>query len=221
MGTAVVLVVAADRRVRELLTTSLRHSGFDVRATGDVGAAARIARECPPNAAVLDIAPPESAGVELARWLRAEHPGVGVLFLTTHRIAGLTAGGDDAVAKPFSVEDVVLRLQGVLHQTRELGYADLVLDEDSREVRRAGRVIPLSPTEFTLLRYLMVNAEQVVTRSQILDRVWSYAYDGDSRIVESYISYLRRKIDRSGPPLIRTVRGAGYTLRDNEVRSGR
>lgn len=210
-----VLVVDADQRVRELLTGALRHSRFDVHGVGTAAAALDAAAASRPDAVVIDVALPDGDGVTLARQLRHDHESVGVLFLTSARIAGLTAGGDDVVAKPFSVEDVVLRLHGVLRDTRELGYADLVLDEDSHEVRRAGRVIPLSPTEFTLLRYLMVNAEQIVTRAQILDRVWSYTYDGDSRIVESYISYLRRKIDRSGPPLIRTVRGIGYVLRES------
>jgi two-component system OmpR family response regulator len=154
---------------------------------------------------------------------------VPVLFLTargsvTERIAGLTAGGDDYVTKPFSPEEIVLRLRTILRRARRapgtngesdghLRYADLTLDEDAHEVRRAGRIVELSPTEFNLLRYLMVNAERVVSKTQILDRVWNYDYDGDSRIVESYISYLRKKIDNHGRPLIHTIRGIGYSLR--------
>lgn len=221
MGAVEVLVVDADERVRNLLSVALRHSGFDVHAAGDAADAMVLAGAFPPDAVVLDVTLPDVDGVTLARKLRTAHETVAVLFLTADRIAGLTAGGDDVVAKPFSVEDVVLRLRGILRHTHELGYADLVLDEDAHEVRRAGHVVPLSPTEFSLLRYLMVNAEQVVSKTQILDRVWSYSYSGDSRIVESYISYLRRKIDHSGPPLIHTVRGVGYTLREASVHSRR
>lgn len=221
MGAVEVLIVDADQRLRDLLATALRHSGFDVHAAGDGADAVVLADAFPPDAVVLDVELPDVDGVTLARRLRATHVGVAVLFLTADRIAGLTAGGDDIVAKPFSVEDVVLRLRGILRHTHELGYSDLVLDEDAHEVRRSGHVVALSPTEFSLLRYLLVNAEQVLSKTQILDRVWSYSYEGDSRIVESYISYLRRKIDRSGPPLIHTVRGVGYTLRENPVRSGR
>lgn len=149
-----------------------------------------------------------------------------MLFLTakdavSDRIAGLTAGGDDYVTKPFSLEEVVLRLRAILRRMRPaqeqaddgvLRYADLELDEQARTVRRAGRPIHLSPTEFSLLRYLMINAERVVSKAQILDRVWDYDFEGESRIVESYISYLRRKIDADGPPLIHTLRGVGYWL---------
>jgi two-component system OmpR family response regulator len=151
-----------------------------------------------------------------------------VLFLTARdgvddRIAGLTAGGDDYVTKPFSLEELVLRLRAILRRTQgarngessatTMTYADLVLDEEAHEVRRAGQLVQLSPTEFNLLRYLMINAGKVVSKAQILERVWNYDFGGDSRIVESYISYLRRKIDRSDPPLIHTIRGVGYTLR--------
>jgi two-component system OmpR family response regulator len=222
MGAVEVLVVDADQDIRDLLAAALRHSGFDVHAAGDAGDALVLADAFPPDAVVLDVTLPDMDGVTLARQLRAARLDVAVLFLTADRIAGLTAGGDDVVAKPFSIEDVVLRLRGILRHTHELGYSDLVLDEDAHEVRRAGHVVSLSPTEFSLLRYLMVNAEQVVSKTQILDRVWNYSYEGDSRIVESYISYLRRKIDRSGPPLIHTVRGVGYTLREtrSEVDAG-
>jgi two-component system, OmpR family, response regulator len=171
---------------------------------------------------------PDIDGFSLARSLRTVHDRLPVLFLTARgavedRIAGLTAGGDDYVTKPFSLEEVVLRLWAILRRTGGgtdvpqddgiVRYADLVLDEDAHEVRRAGRLVQLSPTEFNLLRYLMVNAERVVSKPQILDRVWSYGFGGDGRIVESYISYLRRKIDSVEPPLIHTIRGIGYSLR--------
>jgi two-component system OmpR family response regulator len=185
-------------------------------------------REHPPDIVVLDVMLPDLDGFEVARTLRAMHHHLPVLFLTARdavedRIAGLTVGGDDYVTKPFSLEEVVLRLRAILRRTRAEGervrpapslrYADLVLDEDAHEVYRADRPIRLSPTEFNLLRYLMVNAEKVVSKAQILDRVWHYDFGGDGRIVESYISYLRRKIDVRGPSLIHTVRGVGYSLR--------
>jgi two-component system OmpR family response regulator len=225
MGDARVLVVDDEPQVRDLLAAALRSSGFDVVAAGDGAQAVATARTHPPDVLVLDVLLPDIDGPTLARTLRAAHDGVPlpVLFLTervpaAERIAGLTAGGDDVVTKPFSVEDVVQRLRGIVRRTSgddsELRYADLSLDEDAHEVRRAGRVFDLSPTEFALLRYLMVNAEQVVSKAQILDRVWSYDFEGDSRIVESYISYLRRKIDSAGNPLIHTVRGFGYSLRE-------
>ncbi|HEX5407319.1 MAG TPA: response regulator transcription factor [Pseudonocardiaceae bacterium] len=225
MGCARVLVVDDEPQVRDLLSTALRSSGFDVLAAPDGAQAVAAARSHPPDVLVLDVVLPDVDGRVLARRLRGAHDGVPVpvLFLTergpaAERIAGLTAGGDEVVTKPFSVEDVVQRLQGILRRfagdVTELRYADLVLDEDAHEARRAGRVLGLSPTEFALLRYLMANAEQVVSKAQIVDRVWSYDFKGDSRIVESYISYLRRKIDSGGEQLIHTVRGFGYSLRE-------
>ncbi len=179
---------------------------------------------------MLDVAlgvPGAPDGLAVAERLRADGRDVPVLFLTARdsiedRIAGLTAGGDDYVTKPFSLEEVVLRIRAILRRTRAreaehtrtvLGYADLELDADAHEVRRAGRLVDLSPTEFRLLRYLLENAGRVVNKAQILDRVWQYDFDGDGRIVESYVHYLRRKIDSLGTPLIHTVRGVGYTLR--------
>jgi two-component system OmpR family response regulator len=221
---AKVLVVDAEPAVRDLLRAALRGSGFEVHTAADDAGAVTVAGSHPPNIMVLDVVLAD--GIALARTLRADerNQGVPALFLTARdpaaeRIAGLTAGGDDYVTKPFSIEDVELRLRTILRRTRwpvddgVFTYADLTLDEDAHEVRRAGRVIDLSPTEFTLLRYLMVNAEKVVSKAQILDRVWSYDYEGDSRIVESYISYLRRKVGSAGRPLIHTIRGVGYTLR--------
>ncbi|HEU5110860.1 MAG TPA: response regulator transcription factor, partial [Micromonosporaceae bacterium] len=189
-------------------------------------AAVAAAREHRPDIVVLDVMLPDIDGFEVARKLRGTDEALPVLFLTARdgvadRIAGLTAGGDDYVTKPFSLEELVLRLRAILRRTRSprpdaaglLSYADLMLDEDAHQVTRAGRPVALSPTEFNLLRYLMVNAEKVVSKAQILDRVWQYDFSGDGRIVESYISYLRRKIDTDQRPLIHTVRGVGYSLR--------
>jgi two-component system OmpR family response regulator len=225
---ATVLVVDDEPNILELLAAALRLSGFEVHAAENGSRALSTAKEIRPDIVVLDVMLPDCDGFDLARQLRSSLDQVPVLFLTARdavedRIAGLTAGGDDYVTKPFSLEEVVLRLRAILRRTQPLReadvddgkmtYADLELDEDAHEVRRGGRLVQLSPTEFNLLRYLMVNAEKVVSKAQILDRVWNYDFGGDSRIVESYISYLRRKIDAHEPPLIHTIRGVGYTLR--------
>ncbi|NGO10725.1 response regulator transcription factor [Streptomyces sp. HC44] len=227
-GEAAVLVVDDEPNILELLSAALRLSGFTVHAANCGAEALATARRVRPDIVILDVMLPDTDGFSLARNLRTVHDRLPVLFLTARgavedRIAGLTAGGDDYVTKPFSLEEVVLRLWAILRRTGSgadipqddgtLRYADLVLDEDAHEVHRAGRLVQLSPTEFNLLRYLMVNAERVVSKPQILDRVWSYEFGGDGRIVESYISYLRRKIDSVQPPLIHTVRGIGYSLR--------
>ena len=184
--------------------------------------------EFDPDLIVLDVMLPDLDGFEVARRLRANGRGVPVLFLTARdaaedRISGLTAGADDYVTKPFSLEEVVLRIKAILRRSQPelaapedagvLRYADLEMSEDAHEVRRGGRLVDLSPTEFNLLRYLMINAGRVVSKAQILDRVWKYDFGGDGRIVESYVYYLRRKIDKTEPPLIHTVRGVGYALR--------
>ncbi|WP_067172850.1 response regulator transcription factor [Microtetraspora niveoalba] len=221
-----VLVVDDEPSIRELLSEALRLDSFAVRTVANgTRALEAVARERP-DIVVLDVMLPDLDGYTIARRLRERGDGPPVLFLTgkdavADRIAGLTAGGDDYVTKPFSLDEVVLRIRAILRRVRPpeervhdgvLRYADLELDEEARTVRRAGRAIHLSPTEFGLLRYLMLNAERVVSKAQILDRVWDCAFEGDSRIVESYISYLRRKIDVDGPPLIHTLRGVGYRL---------
>ncbi|MCE7009628.1 response regulator transcription factor [Kibdelosporangium philippinense] len=224
---ATVLVVDDEPNILELLSAALRLSGFVVHAADCGAEALAAARRIRPDIVVLDVMLPDTDGFTLARGLRTIQDRLPVLFLTARdavedRIAGLTAGGDDYVTKPFSLEEVVLRLRAILRRTngaetpRDDGtfrYADLVLDEDAHEVYRAGKLVQLSPTEFNLLRYLMVNAERVVSKPQILDRVWNYDFGGDGRIVESYISYLRRKIDSVHPALIHTIRGVGYSLR--------
>jgi two-component system OmpR family response regulator len=225
---ASVLVVDDEPNILALLSASLRLSGFEVHGADSAAGALNTAAQIRPDIVVLDVMLPDCDGFTLARRLRAQHDALPVLFLTARdgvddRIAGLTAGGDDYVTKPFSLEELVLRLRAILRRTQPardgetsrttVTYADLVLDEEAHEVRRAGQLVQLSPTEFNLLRYLMLNAEKVVSKTQILERVWNYDFGGDSRIVESYISYLRRKIDRSNLPLIHTIRGVGYTLR--------
>jgi two-component system, OmpR family, response regulator len=226
-SSARVLVVDDEPNILELLTAALRLSGFDVCGAATGAEALRAAGDFLPHIVVLDVMLPDQDGFSVARRLREGGDQVPVLFLTARdsvddRIAGLTAGGDDYVTKPFSLDEVVLRLRAILRRAQpaqvvepgsRLRYHDLELDEESYEVRRDGRLVSLSPTEFKLLRYLLINSEKVVSRGQILDRVWNYEFGGDSRIVESYISYLRRKIDFIRPPLIHTIRGVGYVLR--------
>ena len=221
-----VLVVDDEPNICALLSATLRLLDFDVRVAHGGREALAAAAEFEPALVVLDVMMPDLDGFQVAQRLRATASGqaVPVLFLTARdavedRISGLTVGADDYVTKPFSLEEVVLRIRAILRRGRVepasavLSYADLELDEDAHEVRRGGRLIDLSPTEFNLLRYLLVNTGRVVSKAQILDRVWSYDFGGDGRIVESYVYYLRKKIDSSGPPLIHTVRGFGYALR--------
>ncbi len=226
-GTPVrVLVVDDEPSLAELLSSVLRYEGWAVRTAGTGAEAVRAAREFRPDAVVLDIMLPDFNGVEVMRRLRAEIPQVCVLFLTARdavedRVAGITAGGDNYVTKPFSLEEVLARLRGLLrraHLTRvhtegSLAVGDLTMDEDAREVRRDGEVIDLTATEFELLRFLMRNPRRVLSKAQILDRVWNYDFGGQAHVVELYISYLRKKIDAGLPPLIHTVRGVGYVLK--------
>lgn len=222
---ATVLVVDDEPNIRELLAQALQLSGFDAVVAGCGAEAVEAAREAGPALVLLDVMLPDLDGFETARRLRAAVRDVPIVFLTARdavedRIAGLTAGGDDYVAKPFSLEELVLRIRAVLRRTGAAGgarpplsCADLELDEDAHEVRRGGRRVELSPTEFKLLRYLLENKGRVVSKAQILDRVWHYDFAGDGRIVETYVYYLRKKIDADAPPLIHTVRGVGYRLR--------
>jgi two-component system OmpR family response regulator len=221
-----VLVVDDESTLAELVTMALRYEGWEVRSAGAGLAAVRLAREFRPDVVVLDVMLPDLSGLEVLHRLRERSPNLPVLFLTAKdavedRIAGLTAGGDDYVTKPFSLEELVLRLRALLRRTRVaevvpssvLTVGDLTLDEDSREVHRAGQPIDLTATEFELLRYLMRNARKVLSKTQILDRVWNYDFGGQANIVELYISYLRKKIDAGRNPMIHTLRGAGYVLK--------
>jgi two-component system OmpR family response regulator len=221
-----VLVVDDEENLTELLRMALPYEGWDVRSAGTGMAAVRAAREFQPDAVALDMMLPDFDGMEVLRRMRADNPNVPVLFLTARdavedRVAGLTAGGDDYVTKPFSLEEVVARLRALMRRTAimnegsdsVLAVGDLTLDEDSHEVTRAGHQISLTATEFELLRYLMRNPKRVLSKAQILDRVWQYDFGGQGNIVELYISYLRRKIDAGRAPMIHTLRGAGYVIK--------
>ena len=222
-----ILVVDDENSISELIATSLKFVGFDVRTASSGAQALQIAQEFKPHALILDVMLPDQNGFEVCRQIRNDGHNIGVLFLTAKdsvedKIAGLTIGGDDYVTKPFSLEELVARLRALLRRTgaseislddEKIRFADLELDEATHEVKRAGAMIDLSPTEFLLLRYLMINADRVVSKSQILDHVWQYDFRGDMGIVETYVSYLRKKIDIFQPPLIHTVRGVGYRLR--------
>ncbi|MFG2228131.1 response regulator transcription factor [Streptomyces sp. NPDC048644] len=221
-----VLVVDDESSLADLLSLALRYEGWDIRAEGNGASALRCARSWRPDAVLLDVMLPDMDGLTVLSRLRRELPDVPVLFLTAKdsvedRIAGLTAGGDDYVTKPFSLEEVVARLRGLLRRAGAaaarseslLTVGDLVLDEDSHEVARAGQDIHLTATEFELLRYLMRNPRRVLSKTQILDRVWSYDFGGQANVVELYISYLRRKIDAGREPMIHTRRGAGYLIK--------
>ena len=222
-----ILVVDDEPSISELISTSLRFVGFDVRTAANGAQALSMAEEFKPHAMVLDVMLPDLDGFEVCKMIRNEGVDTGVLFLTAKdgmedKVKGLTLGGDDYMTKPFSLEELVARLRALLRRTgvdhndiddEKMRFADLELDEATHEVRRAGELLDLSPTEFALIRYLIINADRVVSKSQILDHVWQYDFRGDAGIVETYISYLRKKIDAFDPPLIHTVRGVGYRLR--------
>ena len=222
-----VLVVDDEPNIVELLTVSLKFQGFEVEAAESGQDALKLARELKPDAYILDVMMPGMDGFELLAKLRGEGLDAPVLFLTAKdavedRIHGLTIGADDYVTKPFSLEEVITRLRVILRrgnvtdaegEDSTIRYADLTLNDDTHEVTKAGQIVDLSPTEFNLLRYLMLNAEVVLSKAKILDNVWHYDFGGDGNVVESYISYLRRKVDTGDVPLIQTVRGVGYVLR--------
>ncbi|RHA37675.1 response regulator transcription factor [Cellulomonas rhizosphaerae] len=220
------LVVDDEPTLAELLSTALRYEGWQVEHALTGIAAVKQVKDTDPDVIVLDVMLPDLSGLEVLRRVRATHPNVPVLFLTARdavedRIAGLTAGGDDYVTKPFSLEEVVARLRALLRRTgattaREdavLVVGDLMLDEDSHEVSRGGDDVRLTATEFELLRYFMRNPRRVLSKAQILDRVWQYDFGGQANIVELYVSYLRRKIDKGREPMLHTLRGVGYVLK--------
>jgi two-component system OmpR family response regulator len=223
-----VLVVDDEVSVTDLLAKAFRDDGWEVVVAGDGRAAIRAAQEFHPDAVVLDVTLPDFGGLEVLRRLRAHSPQVCVLFLSARdaaadRIAGIAAGADDYVTKPFSLEEVVARLRGLLRRSglaraahdgdHHLAVADLTMNEDAHEVRRAGDPIDLTPTEFEVLRLLMRNSRRVLSKAQILDRVWDDDFGVQEHVVELYISNLRRKIDAGRKPLIHTVRGVGYVMK--------
>lgn len=221
-----VLVVDDESVLAEMVSMALRYEGWNIATASDGASAIAAARAQRPDVVVLDVMLPDMSGLDVLHKLREENPQLPVLLLTAKdavedRIAGLTAGGDDYVTKPFSIEEVVLRLRALLRRTgvttvdsgAQLVVGDLVLDEDSHEVTRGGEPIALTSTEFELLRFMMRNSKRVLSKAQILDRVWSYDFGGRSNIVELYISYLRKKIDNGRDPMIHTLRGAGYVLK--------
>jgi two-component system, OmpR family, response regulator len=219
------LVVEDDPTILELLSGSLRFAGFDVLTAASGREALRAAAASRPDLILLDVMLPDGDGFDVIRAMRAGGPRVPVIFLTARshvqdRVAGLTLGGDDYITKPFSLDEVLARIRAVLRRCGgpaaggpRLAVADLELDEDTHEVRRHGALVTLTPTEFKLLRYLMVNAGQVLSKAQILDHVWDYSFSGDGNVVEPCISYVRRKVDQGEPRLIHTIRGTGYMLR--------
>ena len=221
-----VLVVDDEVNIAELISMAVRYEGWEPTVAHTGGKAVSAAKDIRPDAVVLDVMLPDFDGMEVLRRMRSQHPDVPVLFLTARdsvedRVSGLTAGGDDYVTKPFSLEEVVARVRALMRRTTiavsssdsVLVVGDLTLDEDSHEVRRGGEEIHLTATEFELLRYLMRNPKRVLSKAQILDRVWNYDFGGQANVVELYISYLRKKIDAGREPMIHTMRGAGYVLK--------
>lgn len=219
-----ILVVDDENNITFLLEATLRHFGYDVRVARTGREALAGVTDFDPDLVLLDVMLPELDGFEVVRRLRFDGVRVPVLFLTARDttedlVRGLTLGGDGYIKKPFSVEEIVAQVQALLRRngrtalSAKLSLADLEMDDDAHLVRKAGQVVELSPTEYSLLRFLLVNAGRVLSRSQILDHVWQYDFGGNGTVVETYISYLRKKLDTIGRPLIKTVRGVGYSLR--------
>ncbi|UYM03539.1 response regulator transcription factor [Solicola gregarius] len=228
-GAGRLLVVDDEATVRELLSATLRFAGFEVISAATGGEAVAAAAEAPPDLVLLDVMLPDTDGFEVVRRLREQRTGgtrgpVPVLFLTARdgradKITGLSLGADDYVTKPFDLEELIARIRAILRRTTSNGsdvltVGPLALDADGHQVTRSGEPVRVSPTEFRLLRYLMENAGRVVSKAQILDRVWQYDFGGDASIVDTYISYLRRKVDAEEPKLIHTVHGVGYVMRE-------
>ena len=219
-----VLVVDDEPNIVEVIAMALRFQGFIVERAGSGREALAAVSSFKPHLMILDVMLPDMEGFEVASRLGAQRAGVPIIFLTARdttedKVRGLSGGGDDYMTKPFSLEELVARIRTILRRSGQaspesgrLSFEDLEMDEESREVTRAGEPIALTATEYRLLRYLMLNPRRVLTRAQLLDHVWNYDFGGDGRVLETYISYLRKKLDAHGPPLIRTVRGVGYAL---------
>ena len=219
-----VLVVDDERYLADLVATALRYEGFETEVAGSGHEAVSRVATFTPDLIVLDVMLPDGSGIDICRKLRVDGCQASVVFLTARdatedKIAGLTVGGDDYVTKPFSLEELIARVRAVLRRTRpdsrgaKLSFADLEIDEDAYEVRRHGELVELTPTEFKLLRYLVTHAGKVLSKRQILDHVWEYDFGGNNGVVQTYISYLRRKVDAYNPPLIHTIPRIGYVLR--------
>jgi two-component system, OmpR family, response regulator len=223
-----VLVVDDEPSIVDAVSTAFRYEGFEVREASTGRAALAAAQEAAPDLMILDVMLPDLDGLEVTRRLRQDGIRVPVLFLTARdsledKVAGLTVGGDDYVTKPFSLAEIVARARAILRRTQgeldeddRLRFADLVMDEDTHEVWRNGTPVRLTATEFNLLRFFLLNPRRVLSKSQIIDHVWHYDFGGDPNVVETYVSYLRKKIDKLGPPLIHTIRLVGYALREPE-----
>jgi two-component system, OmpR family, response regulator len=220
-----ILVVDDEASITELLSLALRYEGFAVETSANGRKALGAITDWHPHLVVLDIMLPDIDGFEVARRVRDQGQRIPILFLTARdttddKVRGLTLGGDDYVTKPFSIEELVARIRAILRRSGALAddsnrlvFADLEMDQDTHEVWRSGQLVDLTPTEFKLLRYLMLNPRRVLSKDQILDHVWQYDFGGNGNVVETYISYVRRKVDAHGTPLIHTVRGVGYSLR--------
>jgi two-component system OmpR family response regulator len=221
-----VIVVDDERSITDAVATALRYEGFDVQEVVTGRAALAAAQDKPPDLIVLDVMLPDLDGLEVTRRLRADGLTVPVLFLTARdstedKVTGLTVGGDDYMTKPFSLAEIVARIRAILRRTgagdvadSRLRFADIELDQDTHEAWRAGHPVQLTATEFNVLRFFMLNPRRVLSKAQIVDNVWHYDFDGDYNVVETYISYLRKKLDKYGPPLLQTLRLVGYALRE-------
>jgi two-component system OmpR family response regulator len=226
-GDTRILVVDDEENITDLLATALRYERFEVNVAHTGREAMRAVTSFRPHLIVLDVMLPDWNGFEITKRLADQRARVPVLFLTARdatgdRVRGLTLGGDDYVTKPFSLEELIARIRAILRRTHasddgsaRLTYSDLEMDDDMHQVWRAGRSIELTATEYKLLRYLLANAPRVLSKSQILDHVWNYDFGGEGNVVETYVSYLRKKVDREGSPLIHTIRGVGYCLRQS------
>jgi two-component system OmpR family response regulator len=220
-----VLVVDDEPNIVDVIQMALRYQGFDVESAGNGAEAIAAVSSFKPELIVLDVMLPDMEGFDVAKRIGGQQARVPIIYLTARdatedKIRGLTLGGDDYMTKPFSLEELVARIRSILRRTGAAGadssrlvFEDLELDDDAYEVTRAGHPIDLTATEYRLLRYLMLNPRRVLTRTQLLEHVWDYDFGGDARVLETYVSYLRKKLDAHGPPLIHTVRGVGYALR--------
>jgi len=225
MPGAHLLIVDDEDNLRSMLGAALRHHGFEISSVADGRSALEAITELEPDLVLLDVMLPDLDGFEVCRRLRADGNHTPVLFLTARdatddKVRGLTLGGDDYLQKPFSLEELVARATAVLRRTGRSGgertvltCGDVELDDDAHQVTKAGEEVSLSPTEYNLLRYMLVNQGRVLSKAQILDHVWQYDFGGDGGVVETYIGYLRRKLDTADPKLISTIRGVGYTIR--------